>query len=345
MRRAVYSPCDLCETDPSAPPAWQLKSREMTDDKELKRLEFRDATMEVDGWPVFYTPYMSAPDPSVKRASGFLMPTFGGSSTLGFHVTTPYYQTLGDSADVTLIPRFTSDAGTVLAADYRQRFSNGFLEDLSSINYSNAGSLGDPNQIPNAFRWHVNAFGDFSVDDTYRTGFTLQRVSDQTYLQRFSFTQPLLSTEITRGYFEGFPTNGALDLNAYVFQPLTPGLSDSTQPIVLPAFNRDWVLDAPDAVGGSLKLNTNLLDIVRAQGTNTRRLSLGAEWDRTFFDGIGGRNTSCRRPCAATAIRLTASATSQTPICPVSTFRRTAASRPCTCRTTSSRPAPFRSSA
>ena len=290
LRRAVYSPCDLCKDDPSKPPAWQLKAREMTDDKDLKRLEFRDATMEIDGWPVFYTPYMSAPDPSVKRASGFLMPSFGGSSTLGFHVSTPYYQTLGPDADLTLIPRFTTQAGTVLAGDYRQRFSNGFIDDLSSINYSNVGtSIGDVNDpnATNAFRWHVNAVGDFDLDDTYRTGFSLQRVSDQTYLQRFSFTLPLLNTEITKGYFEGFPDNGSLDVDTYLFQPLTPGLGDSSQPIVLPVINRNWQFQ-PDAIGGTLKVNTNLLDIARESGTNTRRLSLGSEWDRTFYDGIGG---------------------------------------------------------
>ena len=43
LRRGVYSPCDLCKDDPSAPPAWQFKAREITDDKELKLLEFRDA--------------------------------------------------------------------------------------------------------------------------------------------------------------------------------------------------------------------------------------------------------------------------------------------------------------
>ncbi|HTW53250.1 MAG TPA: LPS assembly protein LptD [Stellaceae bacterium] len=291
MRRAVYSPCDLCKTDPTAPPAWQLKAREMTDDKDLQRLEFRDATMEIDGFPVFYTPYMSAPDPSVKRADGFLMPTFGGSSEVGFHIATPYFLTLGPSADVTITPRFTTEAGTVLAADYRQRFSNGFLEDLSSINYSNVGTqiggIDDPNAIPGALRWHVNAIGEFDLDDTYRTGFQVQRVSDQTYLQRFSFTTPPFASEVTRAYLEGFPANGSLDLNAYMFEPLTPGLGDSTQPIVLPAFNRDWNL-TPDVVGGNLTLNTNLLNIVRESGTNTRRLSLGAEWDRTFYDGIGG---------------------------------------------------------
>jgi LPS-assembly protein len=291
LRRAVYSPCDLCKDDPTAPPAWQMKAREMTDDKELQRLEFRDATMEIDGFPVFYTPYMSTPDPSVKRADGFLIPTFGGSSTLGFHIATPYYMTLGPSADVTLIPRFTSEAGEVLAADYRQRFSNGYIEDLSSINYSNVGTsiggVNDPNAIPGAVRWHVNAFGDFDLDDTYRAGFQVQRVSDQTYLQRFSFTQPLMSTEVTRAYLEGYPDNGSLDVNAYMFEPLTPGLGDSTQPIVLPVINRNWILQ-PDLIGGEAKLNANLLDIVREVGTNTRRLSLGGEWDRTFYDGIGG---------------------------------------------------------
>ena len=291
LRRAVYSPCDLCKSDPTAPPAWQMKAREMTDDKDLERLEFRDATMEVDGFPVFYTPYMSAPDPSVKRADGFLMPTFGGSSTVGFHIATPYYLTLGPSADVTIIPRFTTEAGTVLAADYRQRFSNGYIEDLSSINYSNVGTqvgdIDDPNAIPGALRWHVNATGEFDLDDTYRTGFQLQRVSDQTYLQRFSFQTPLMGTEVSRAYLEGFPADGSLDVNAYMFEPLTSGLGDSSQPIVLPVMNRDWILQ-PDLIGGNLKLNTNLLNIVRETGTNTRRLSLGGEWDRTFYDGIGG---------------------------------------------------------
>jgi LPS-assembly protein len=288
LRQAVYSPCDLCASDPSAPPAWQLKAREMTDDKDLKRLEFRDATMQIDGWPVFYTPYLSAPDPSEKRASGFMIPTFGGSSTLGGHLTIPYYQVLGPDADVTLTPKFTTEAGTLLAADYRQRFSNGTTEDIVSVNYSNVGSEDDPNQKPDQMRWHIDSVSQFAIDDEYRTGLQLERVSDQTYLQRFSFPTPALSTEVTRAYLEGFPTDGSLDVNAYLFQPLTPGLGDASQPIVLPVVNRNWVLQPPDDIGGTLKFNTNLLNIVREVGTDTRRLSLGGEWDRTFYDGIGG---------------------------------------------------------
>src|SRR5580704_7093203 len=167
LRKVIYSPCDLCQSDPSKPPAWQLKASQVTDDKDLQKLEFRDAVMEIDGWPVFYTPYMVAPDPSVKRASGFLMPSVGSSTNLGFHVGLPYYQTLGSDADMTIYPRFTTQAGTDLAAEYRQRFSNGELNGLGSIDYSNVGFAADPN-LKSDWRWHISAAGTWDIDDIYR---------------------------------------------------------------------------------------------------------------------------------------------------------------------------------
>ena len=287
LKRSVYSPCDLCKNDPSAPPAWQFKAREISDDKELKLIEFRDAVIEVDGWPILYTPYLSQPDPSVKRASGFLLPTIGNSNTNGFHVAIPYYLVLDSDKDLTLTPRFTTRAGELLAAQYRQRFGNGVLDAIGSVNYSNVGS-GSNTNTGNQLRGHVNASGIWDIDETYRSGFALQRVSDQTYLLRFGFGNPLLNAMISRAYLEGFEPRVATDLNAYLFQPLLPGLGDSTQPIVLPVANRNWQSE-PDRFGGVWKLNANLLDIVREVGTQTRRLSLGGEWDKTFRDGIGGQ--------------------------------------------------------
>jgi LPS-assembly protein len=286
LRRGVYSPCDLCKNDPSAPPAWQFKAREISDDKELKLIEFRDAVLEVDGWPLFYTPYLSEPDPSVKRASGFLMPNIGNSNTNGFHVAIPYYWVIDSDKDLTLAPRFTTRAGELLAGEYRQRFSNGMLDAIGSLNYSNVGS-GSNTNTGNEMRGHINASGVWDIDDTYRAGFALQRVSDQTYLLRFGFGNPLLNAMISRAYVEGFEPRAQTDVNAYIFQPLLPGLGDSTQPIVLPVINRTWQSE-PDGLGGVWKVNANLLDIVREVGTQTRRLSVASEWDNTFRDGIGG---------------------------------------------------------
>jgi LPS-assembly protein len=288
LRRGVYSPCDLCKNDPSAPPAWQLKAREIDHDKELQLIEFRDTTLEIDGWPVFYSPYLSEPDPSVKRASGFLIPSIGGSNTLGANVTLPYYWVLGPDKDLTLTPRFMTQAGVLLTADYRERFGNGILDAIASVNHSNVGSGTSSSNEGEQWRGQINEHSVFDLDDTYRTGLDVQRVSDQTFLTRFGFGNPLLNAMTSRGYLEGFEERASTDIDTYAFQPLLPGIGDSTQPIVLPVANRNWQ-SQPDALGGRWNLNANLLDIIREVGTQTRRLSLGSEWDRTFQDGIGGQ--------------------------------------------------------
>ncbi|MGD9614260.1 MAG: LPS-assembly protein LptD [Alphaproteobacteria bacterium] len=289
LTRGVYSPCDLCPENPSAPPAWQFKAREIVHDQEQKLIEFRDAMLELDGWPVFYTPYISAPDPTVKRASGFLMPGVGNSNNVGFHFSLPYYWAIDTDKDLTLAPRFTTKGGQLLAAEYRQRFGNGTLDAIGSINYSDAKSATDT-QASNRWRGHINASGVWHLSETYRTGFDLQRVSDQTYLLRYGFGVPLLNAMISRAYLQGFEPRAMTDIFAYAFQPLTPGLGSATQPIVLPVANRTWISE-PDPLGGRWFLNGNLLNIIRETGTQTRRASLGSRWERIFRDGIGSQYT------------------------------------------------------
>jgi LPS-assembly protein len=285
LRRAVYSPCDLCKDDPSAPPAWQFEARQIDDDREFQKIEMHDVTMQVDGWPIFYFPYLSMADPSVKRASGFLTPSFGGSSTVGANFTLPYFLVLGPDKDLTLTPRITSKAGPVFETEYRQEFGDGSLDALGSINYSNPNEAGVSG---GELRGNINSNAIFDVTPDWRTGLNLQRVSDQSYLLQFGFGNPPLNAEISHGFVQGFGPRSGTDVDAYAFQPLVPGLVTATQPIVLPVINHFWQSD-PDALGGRWTFNQNLLDIVRQEGTQDRRISLGAGWERTFRDGIGGQ--------------------------------------------------------
>ncbi|HEY2538659.1 MAG TPA: LPS-assembly protein LptD, partial [Stellaceae bacterium] len=174
MRRAVYSPCDLCKDDPTAPPAWQFQARQIDDDREFKTIEMHDMTMQVDGWPIFYFPYLSMPDPSVRRASGFLTPSFGGSSSVGANFTLPYYLVLGPDKDLTLSPRITSKAGPVFETEYRQEFGNGTIDALGSINYSNPNDAG---LSGGELRGNINSTARFDLTPDWRTGLELQRVS------------------------------------------------------------------------------------------------------------------------------------------------------------------------
>ena len=188
LTRGVYSPCDLCKDNPSAPPLWQFKAREIDHDKEQKLIEFRDATLELDGWPVFYTPYLSAPDPSVKRASGFLTPGVGNSNNIGFHIALPYFWAIDVDKDLTLAPRFTTKAGELLWPPNTGSASATACSTRSAASTTAMSAVGNTTRnTGDHWRGHINATGVWDLDETYRTGFELQRVSDQTYLLRFGF--------------------------------------------------------------------------------------------------------------------------------------------------------------
>ncbi|MEC8204879.1 MAG: LptA/OstA family protein, partial [Pseudomonadota bacterium] len=51
MKRAVYSPCRLCEENPDAPPLWQLKAERVEHDQEDRKIRYKDVFLEMWGVP------------------------------------------------------------------------------------------------------------------------------------------------------------------------------------------------------------------------------------------------------------------------------------------------------
>ena len=115
MAKAVYSPCNLCPEDPEAPPLWQIKANEVVHDQEARRIDYVDAFIEFGGVPVLYTPFLSHPDPTVRRKTGFLVPAFGQSSDLGLIFGAPFYWVIDDDKDATITPIYTTEDVPVLA--------------------------------------------------------------------------------------------------------------------------------------------------------------------------------------------------------------------------------------
>jgi LPS-assembly protein len=91
VNRGVYSPCELCKEDPTRAPVWRVRAARVVHDKEEKEVRYRDAYLEMFGVPVAYTPYLSHPDPTVDRRSGFLAPTYGSKDDMGAFIRTSYY--------------------------------------------------------------------------------------------------------------------------------------------------------------------------------------------------------------------------------------------------------------
>lgn len=284
LRRGVYSPCELCRSDPMRPPLWQLKAGTVVHDKELQLVEYRDAVLEIGGIPVLYTPYLSHPDPTVKRKTGFLPPTFGQSNTLGFNATVPFFWAISPDKDLTLAPMFTSKAGQVAAGEYRQRFGFGELSVRGSLVHDEAPDS-DGDARDEAFRGHVFADGRFDIDETWRTGFNIRRATDQTYLRRYNFggTETALTSH---GFVEGFTPRSYASAQAYLFQAMRQFQTDAEMPVVLPVLDYNWV-GRPDDWGGRWAVDANLLNLWREDGSDSLRLSAGTEWRLPFFGPLG----------------------------------------------------------
>src|SRR4029453_12837097 len=74
LQSGVYTACEACKDDPRKPPLWQVKAARIIHDEGEKMIYFEQAQLEFFGKPVAYFPFFSAPDPTVKRKSGWLMP-------------------------------------------------------------------------------------------------------------------------------------------------------------------------------------------------------------------------------------------------------------------------------
>ena len=81
FQNGVYTACEACKDDPRKPPLWQVKAARIIHDQGEKMVYFEQAKLEFFGIPLMYMPYFSAPDPTVKRKTGFLMPVFSSSGS------------------------------------------------------------------------------------------------------------------------------------------------------------------------------------------------------------------------------------------------------------------------
>lgn len=285
LDKAVFSPCELCEDDPTRPPLWQLKAVKVIHDQETKTIEYRDAWMEIYGVPVLYTPYLSHPDPTVKRKSGFLAPSFGASKELGFHTQIPYFWAISPDKDATIAPFFTGRQGLVLTGQYRQRVVDGEMRFDGSATYADHSHVkGGRRVVEKEFRGHIDAIGRFDINDHWRWGFDANRATDKTYLRLYDFSNERTLT--SRLFAEGFHARNYASFRAFTFQGLRNSDNNDEQPIVAPLFDYNFVSEPTD-YGGYYTLDLNGMVLSRIEGRDSRRLSLRGGWTLPYTAPAG----------------------------------------------------------
>ncbi|HFB54757.1 MAG TPA: LPS-assembly protein LptD, partial [Hellea balneolensis] len=324
LYNAYYTACTACQSGgTSKKPSWRIKARKVTQNKKTKSIRYRDAVFEFKGIPFFYTPYLAHPDPSVGRASGFLVPNVGISGNKGATVITPYYFALSPYSELTLTPHVFSGANPLLEAQYRRKFYSGEFNIEGSTTYSsffgNDGKdfaaedfFANPEESLRSKKWrsHIFTNGLFNLNDQWKWGFEAGYATDDNYLDRYDLDERRprfgLYTADTRRLSEQlfvvgqgdtfrFSTSafGTVSLRTSVRRdPNNPNRiivsreDDSTLPVIAPKIELTKYFKDP-LVGGRLKLFSDTTVLTREIGTDYIRATSGLDWQKNIVTPLG----------------------------------------------------------
>jgi LPS-assembly protein len=269
FENGVYTACAPCRDDPKKPPLWQVKGARIIHDQTDKMLYFENAQLEFYGVPMAYMPYFSTPDPTVKRKTGFLMPSITSASTYGFGVETPFYWAIAPDYDATFSPRITSKEGVLFQAEFRQRLINGSYQIRAyGIDQLDPGAFaGQPGD--RTFRGGVETKGEFNLNDKWVWGWEGVALTDYMLLQDYRLAQykdPLqsfltLPTEaVSQLYLTGVGNRSYFDARAIYYLSLSG--NQSQVPVVAPVIDYSNVINH-SVLGGEFSYKTNFTNLNR----------------------------------------------------------------------------------
>ena len=280
--KSVASSCHVCAENPT--PVWEIRAHKITHDAQERQLYFENAHFRVLDVPVFYWPFLRLPDPTVKRASGWLLPEFRSNEDIGFGLRTPYFFTLGDHADLTLTPWIASQGSRTLEARYRQKFRYGEIEINGAVTDDNLTDRSSP-------RSYLFADGTFALRHDFQLTFDVELTSDQGYLLQYDYSEKdrldsaILIDRTRRDEYIG------VELIHY------KSLRDGDDNRILPTLVGDAIYErrfTPDMIGGIASLQFEGSGLFRRSETSTdgigrdvARLSVVGDWRRDWLMGNG----------------------------------------------------------
>ena len=192
VKQGVFT---TCKKDDDCPP-WVLSASKIEHNKVKKTVNYENALLKIYDVPVFYFPKFFHPDPTVKRQSGFLVPTFSQSNNLGNYISIPYFNAISNSSDLTFTPRFYDKGKTIYQTEYRKHNKNSkHMLDFSIKNKSI--QIFDDNKKKSSTHFFSKSSFDLDLDNNF-TGeldIKIQQSSDDDYLKTYKLKSPLIESE------------------------------------------------------------------------------------------------------------------------------------------------------
>src|SRR5689334_14149309 len=279
FHNGVYTACAPCKDDPRKPPLWQVKAARIIHDQNEKMIYFEDARIEFFGQPIAWLPYFSAPDPTVKRKTGFLMPSLATSSIYGAAAEIPYYWALAPDYDATFAPMITTKQGVMLQGEFRQRVMNGSysiraagIEQLDKDYFRRSDGTTTPGFRD--FRGSIESTGLFALNNSWVWGWDGALLTDRTFLQdynphlsKYRTTDPFqnpASEAVSQLFLSGKGNRSYFDARTIYYLGFSDADAQGQIPVIHPVVDYNYTFDHP-ILGGELGYRINFTSLTRQE--------------------------------------------------------------------------------
>ena len=260
FENGVFTPCKPCQDHPEQVPIWRIRADRITHKQAEGNIYFQGAAFDLFGQPIAYVPYFYAPDPSVKRRTGFLAPSAGYSQELGYTAEVPYFWAIAPNMDITFDPMYMSKRGVLAKATWRHRLENGTYKlDLAGIQEADSPE-GSPTD--SAFRGSVVTEGDFALGSWWDLGWDATLESDDTFRRFYKLDSVLTTDRVSEAHLVGLSPRNYLGAYVYHFGGLLATDNANAESNALPSVDYHYIVE-PSVLGGELSFDANALSLSR----------------------------------------------------------------------------------
>tara|TARA_B110000858_G_scaffold188759_1_gene234701 strand:+ start:2668 stop:5073 length:2406 start_codon:yes stop_codon:yes gene_type:complete len=249
-----------CKKNDNCPP-WVLSSEKIEHNKVKKTINYKNALLKIYDVPVFYFPKFFHPDPTVKRQSGFLVPSFSQSNNLGNYISIPYFNAISKSSDLTFSPRFYDDGKTIYQSEYR-KYNKKSKHELDFSIKNKSALVFDNNERNSSTHFFSKSFFNLDLNDTFsgELALKIQQTSDDDYLKTYKLKSPLYNSEnnLNTGInFNIYSDDLKIEIVAESYENLSLLNSDRYE-YIYPSIN--ILKEFSDFRSGNLDLTTSVLN-------------------------------------------------------------------------------------
>ncbi len=165
-----------CEKREGCPP-WVFSAKNIRHDKKKREISYNDALLKIYDTPVVYFPKFFHPDPTVKRKTGFLIPSIKNSSNSSNFLNIPFFYAVAENKDFTFKPRLYAENKFLFQSEYRQKnLDSNHIMDFSAYTEKDGKSK-------NHLFYEYNKNSRIKNFETSKIDFKIQQTSDDKYLK------------------------------------------------------------------------------------------------------------------------------------------------------------------